>query len=97
MTNNIELLAEVKSLTNKLLEIAKKQKLQSLLAEVFWLQSQIALIEFEIKEARQLLNQAEIIAIELGYERLGYRISKQHDVLFDQIDEWELLVRQNAP
>ncbi len=97
MTNNIELLAEVKSLTNNLLETAKKQKLQSLLAEIFWLQSQIALIEFEIKKARQLLNQAETIAADLGFERLGYRISKQHDMLLDQIDEWELLVRQNAP
>jgi len=97
MTGNEELLHEVKELITKLLEIAEKQNLISLLAEVYWLQSQIALLEFDLDKSRQLLSQAENLAAELGFNRLGYRISRQHDELLEKIENWEFLLKQNAP
>ncbi|MHA1629630.1 MAG: tetratricopeptide repeat protein [Candidatus Heimdallarchaeota archaeon] len=97
MTGNEELLQEVKELTTKLLKMAEKQSLSSLLAEVYWLQSQIALLESDIPRSRRLLSQAESIAAELGFKRLGYHIAQQHDRLLDQIESWEFLMTQNAP
>jgi len=95
-TNNLDLLKEVNEHVNKFHQIATNQKSKLLLAESNWLQAQIALIELDMNKARNLLNQAEINAQELGFSRLLFRISQQQDKLLNQMSEFENLISKNA-
>ncbi|MCG3217603.1 MAG: tetratricopeptide repeat protein, partial [Candidatus Heimdallarchaeota archaeon] len=51
----------------RLIEIGKQQYSYSLLAETYWLQARLALLNLEMKKARNLLTQAQFIADEKGF------------------------------
>jgi tetratricopeptide (TPR) repeat protein len=96
LTGEEEVLEEVEEKVEKLLEMAKKQQSYTLLAKSYWLKAQIALVRLDIKEARTLLSQAQIIAEEKGLERLARKISSEHDQLLQQLDQWEELIAKDA-
>ncbi|MFX0090321.1 MAG: tetratricopeptide repeat protein [Candidatus Hodarchaeota archaeon] len=96
-TGDESALREVKQLVSRLLEIAKEKQSHSLLAETAWLQSQLALIELEIEEAKRLLTQAQLLAEEKGLIRLAMTISKEHDILLEQTNLWEDFTKRAAP
>ena len=96
MLGNEEILLEIKTLTEKLLTIAKAQNSYSLLAQIYILQSKLALIELNTSKAQQLLSQAQVIAEEKGLQRLAMRISNEHDKLLGQLTTWENLIEKNA-
>ncbi|MFQ6125676.1 MAG: tetratricopeptide repeat protein [Candidatus Heimdallarchaeota archaeon] len=86
-----EILHEIKTITNRLLDLAKSQYSYSLLAETYLLQAKLALIELDIPHARHLLSQAQVLAEEKGLQKLAMSISYEHDLLLDQLNQWEAL------
>jgi tetratricopeptide (TPR) repeat protein/predicted amidohydrolase len=97
MTGEEEVLVEVKSLTNRLHDIATQQSSHSLLAETYLLQSKLALMELDVGRARELLVQAHSIADERGLERLAGAVAREQDLLQSQLHRWEAVVQENPP
>jgi len=95
-TNNTELLAEVKVLVNDILELSRNQHSMLIYAESYWLLSQIALIELNVRNAREYLTKAQNIAEEWGIKQLAMRISIDHDKLLERLELWEKLSTTNA-
>jgi hypothetical protein len=79
-----EILQEIHTLTNRLLDQAKAQNSHSLLAETYVLQAKLALLELDVPHARRLFTQAQTIAEEKGLEKLAKSISHEHDLLLKQ-------------
>ncbi len=96
-TNNKELLGEVKSLANNILDVAHNQHSMIIYAESYWLLSQIALIELNIRSAREYLTKAQSIAEEWGIDQLAMKISIDHDKLLEQLEIWKKLSTKDAP
>ncbi len=95
-TGEEEILDEVEEKVDKLLKIAKDQQSHSLLTESYLLKAQLALVRLNLKDARTLLSQAQMIAEERGLERLARKISSEHDQLLEQLDQWEELIAKDA-
>jgi len=91
-----EVLREINNLARKLTDIAKDQSSYWLLAETYWLQGELALVNSNVQEARRLLSQAQYIADEKGLERLAMRISNEHDDLINELNQWEDLIEREA-
>ncbi|MFX1536813.1 MAG: tetratricopeptide repeat protein [Promethearchaeota archaeon] len=97
ISDELEVLDEVKGLVNRLLEIAKEQHSYWLLVETYVLKSKLALLELDIKSAQQLLDQAQLTAEEMGLQGLTLRLSHERDSFQNQTDRWELFIEDNAP
>ncbi len=87
---------ELRTLIDQLFEIAKKQYSFALMAETYWLKSQLALIDLDLNEAKSLLIQAQLIAEEKDLHRLALKISKEHDELISQMDKWNAILQKEA-
>ena len=97
ITYNIEIINEIQSLINKLLESTKKLRSYWILAETYVLQAELALLTFELKQARQLLTNAQKIAEKYGMHRLAAKISIDHDKLLQKLSIWESLRDSKSP
>ncbi|MHA2037617.1 MAG: tetratricopeptide repeat protein [Promethearchaeota archaeon] len=97
MYDNPEVLEEVKPLILQLLTIAENQPSFAKLAEGKLLQAKLSLIQEEIEEAKQLLTEAQQIAEVHGLNLLAQKISNEHDILLEKIDEWDKLKKKDAP
>ncbi|MFX0092951.1 MAG: tetratricopeptide repeat protein [Candidatus Hodarchaeota archaeon] len=71
---DIETLEKIKNLTQSLLNLAEKQQSHQLKAEIYVLQSRLALLELDMSKAQQLLDFAQSIAEERGLQRLLIKI-----------------------
>lgn len=91
-----EILHEIKTITNRLLDLAKSQYSYSLLAETYLLQAKLALIELDVPHARHLLTQAQVLADDKGLQKLAISISHEHDLLLSQLNQWEALRDQET-
>ena len=80
-TNDISYKKKLITLTDKLQNLAKKHQSYSLLTEVYWLQSQLALINFDTKKAHELLFQAKQIADERNLSKLEKKYSDEIETL----------------
>lgn len=96
-TGDPELLDEFQNYITQLLDLTKKYNSFSLLAEAYLLRAKFALLTFDIKEARQLLTQAQKISEKYGLNRLVIKISSEHDEVLKQLDMWEKLKESKAP
>jgi tetratricopeptide (TPR) repeat protein len=90
-------LNELTEYIENLFDIAKVQQSHSLLAKTYLLKSQLALINFEVDKAKNLLSQAQFIAEEKELHGLAYNISQEYDNLINHKDDWILLAQRNAP
>lgn len=97
VSNDLEILDEIKPVITRLLNIAEEQKSFLYLAETKLLQAKLALIQMEIDNAKQLLIQAQNIAEEHGLHLLAQKISSEHDTLLEQLNIWEELEKRDAP
>jgi len=93
---NRDVLNELKDLTNKLLEISKSQNSALLLAQTYWLQSQLSLIELNIGRAKELLIEAQLIAEEKNLNRFVLKMSQEYDKLVNQAKQWSSLIERDA-
>ncbi len=88
---------DVRVLVCRLSEVANKQLSYASLAETYQLKSKLALLELDLREARRLLTQAQLIADERGLRRLAMIISREHDSLLEESNKWEELIERGAP
>lgn len=70
-----EILEKILKYVNELHNFAKLTNSYTLIIETLWLQSQLALLELNVKKAEDLLSQANLIAEKRGLERLRLKIS----------------------
>ncbi len=89
ITGNEMLLDELDRHCNRLLEMAEDQNSYSLLAETYWLQSKLALLNLKIRQAQALLLKAQAIAEEKGLKALANSIGYDHFSFFSQLHKWE--------
>ncbi|NHJ39844.1 MAG: tetratricopeptide repeat protein [Asgard group archaeon] len=92
-----EALKEVQKRLNHLEVETEEQKQHFLLANVYRLQSQLALVELNAEKAIELLEKAQIIADEFDLELLRKRIKEDQNKIEDQIGMWNKLQSQKAP
>ena len=96
-SDNEEILNKILEYVETAQEIAVDQGLSWFRAEIFWLQSQISLIDLDYEKARILLNQAQHIAEQDGLHQLAMRISSEYDTLLEEQDIWAELRKEKAP
>ena len=92
-----EILKGVKTNIEKLQKSAEEMYQPSLLANIYRLKSQLALIELDAKSAINLLVTAKTIATEKKLELIAAEIEKDHNKLLEQQNMWNELKDQNAP
>jgi tetratricopeptide (TPR) repeat protein len=88
-TGSAEVLSDVKMLINQLFQIASTNNSYLWLAQAYWLQSKLALIELNVETAQSLLKQAESLANGKGYIKLANEISKEYSSLVRQLSKWQ--------
>ncbi|MDX1797688.1 MAG: tetratricopeptide repeat protein [Candidatus Lokiarchaeia archaeon] len=96
-TNDPEILNELQPYISRLLDLAEKNNSFSLIAETKLLEARLALLSFDIKNARKFLSKAQEIADKYGLHRLSIKISNEHDELIKEIDMWDNLKKSNLP
>ncbi|MFX0151041.1 MAG: nitrilase-related carbon-nitrogen hydrolase [Candidatus Hodarchaeota archaeon] len=89
-------LDELKSWTDKLLDLAKTQVSYALLTQTYLIQSKLALLELNLGKSQELLDQAQLITEEKGLGKLSLLISVEQELLKDQLGKWELILSQQT-
>ncbi|MFX0082752.1 MAG: tetratricopeptide repeat protein [Candidatus Hodarchaeota archaeon] len=97
ITNDAEVLKEIKTNLNRILESSEKINSFRILAETYLLQAKVALITFDTNEARRFLTRAQEIAEKYGLNLIAMKISNEHDELIKQLDVWDKLKESKAP
>jgi len=97
ITNEIEIINEIKPYIAKLLHYSEHQQSYWFLAETYLLQAKLSLLTFDIKEARRFLIQAQQIADRFDISQLVIVISKENEDLLKKLDSWEKLKEREAP
>ncbi len=90
-TNNEELLVEFEQTLDLLKEKASQFKSPSRTVEIYLLESKLALIQTNLKEAQQKLDQALKLAREKNLHRMVFKVSKAYDKFLDEKKTWETL------
>jgi len=91
ITNEIDIINEIKPYIAKLLKYSEREQSYWNLAETYLLQAKLSLLTFNIKEARRFLIQAQQIAERFNLNQLAIKISHEHDELLKQLNMWENL------
>ncbi|UCC20951.1 MAG: hypothetical protein JSV62_06625 [Promethearchaeota archaeon] len=91
LTNNNEVLEDLNQYITKLLTISENSRSFRVLCETLILQAKLALLNFDVKSARQFLTQAQKVAETYGLKRLAMKVSNEHDELLKQLKMWEKL------
>ncbi|MHA1943638.1 MAG: tetratricopeptide repeat protein [Candidatus Thorarchaeota archaeon] len=89
-----EVLDSVKDLTQQLVKVAEDQASHPLVVETYLLQSKLALIDFEVNEARRLMTEAKKLADEKGLNRLGQIVQNELDTLQHEVKRWESILEE---
>ncbi|MFX1316776.1 MAG: tetratricopeptide repeat protein [Promethearchaeota archaeon] len=97
ITNDAEVLNEIKTNLNRLLEFSEKTNSFWFLAETYLLQAKVALITFDTNEARRFLTRAQEIAEKYDLNLIAMKISNEHDELLKKLDVWEKLKESKVP
>ncbi len=97
ISTNENTLAEVKKQTIRLEVEAEEQNRRWLLANIYRLQSQLALIELDAKKAIEFLQKAKIIAEETKIKILMKGIKEDQEKIEQQLNMWNDLQKQKAP
>jgi hypothetical protein len=97
ITDNQEIMKEIEPLISKMLDMAQNRGSYLWLAETKLLQAKLSLIQMDIRKAKKLMTQAQMIADLHGLKSLAIRISDDHDSLLDQSSLWKELLKKNAP
>ncbi|MFW9957432.1 MAG: tetratricopeptide repeat protein [Candidatus Odinarchaeota archaeon] len=90
-----EVLKKVNDLTKQLMSVAQEQASHPLVVESYLLQSKLALIDFEVSKAKQLLVRAKNLADEKGLFRLSHIVDKEMQTLQSELQRWESILEEN--
>ncbi|MCK5184110.1 MAG: hypothetical protein KAQ95_07380, partial [Candidatus Heimdallarchaeota archaeon] len=96
-TGKQEVFNDIKIKVERLVKIAEDRKYHMLLAQAYWLQSQLSLAEYDIDKARDYLFKAKTIAEFKKIEKLRVDIQKDQDKLENNMHVWEDLIKQKKP
>ncbi|MCK4383036.1 MAG: tetratricopeptide repeat protein, partial [Candidatus Lokiarchaeota archaeon] len=97
ITNDINIVDEIKPLIIKILDFAQIINSFYYIIEANIIQAKLALINFEINDARRFLTQAQRMAERYGYTKLVIEITDLHGELIQQSESWDHLKEINAP
>jgi tetratricopeptide (TPR) repeat protein len=89
-------IADVSVYVDRLLKIAKHQQSYWLFIKIYVLKSKLALLDLDLKSARRLLTQAQLLAEDKGLKRLAKEISSDYDKFLQQYPQWEELRARKA-
>lgn len=95
-TNEPEVMKKIHKHVNRLQELSEKNKSHVLLVETLRLKAQLALLEFEVEEARKILLDAQNIAQKNGLDRLVLTLLKQQEDLIKQSIELKKLEKTSS-
>lgn len=90
-------LDKYKELVVKLYDLAKDQKLHTLLAESYWMQSQLAIIDGDGKKAQEFIEQANNLIEEKKLEGLKNRFSERKSFMRTQIPKISKIKKDEVP
>jgi tetratricopeptide (TPR) repeat protein len=93
-TGKEEILDEVKSVLEHFRDFAEKRYSYHWLAQIYWLDSKVALLELDLKRSQRLLTQAITIAKDKGLQRLASQIENEYDSLVNRFGKWEEIVME---
>jgi tetratricopeptide (TPR) repeat protein len=96
MTNDLEVLDELKQFIGQLSEIAENSHSYWIMGETYLLQAKLALLSLDLKKARRLLTKGQQIAERYGLNLLAIKISNEHDELLKQLNMWETLKESSS-
>ena len=96
LTNNLTILNDIKPFITKLLKESERVNSYTLQVQTYLLHGKISLLEMNMGDARRYLTQAQRIAEDHSLQLLARAISREHDKLLEQLDEWEDLKRKKA-
>jgi tetratricopeptide (TPR) repeat protein len=96
LTNNLTILNDIKPFITRLLKESERVNSYTLQVQTYLLYGKISLLEMNMGDARRYLTQAQRIAEEHSLQLLARAISKEHDKLLEQLDEWEDLKKRKA-
>ncbi|MFX1380643.1 MAG: hypothetical protein ACFFA4_16290 [Promethearchaeota archaeon] len=96
MTNSIELLNEIQSYINQIINISKNQQSYWMLTEIYLFRAKLKLIIFKFEEAHRLLTKAYDVAEKSGQTRLAKRIMNEQFELSNNFMKWEKLKASKA-
>ncbi|MCE7733652.1 MAG: sensor histidine kinase [Candidatus Heimdallarchaeota archaeon] len=96
-TNDEGTLKELNYLVNKLHEIAIEQESYNLISEILIIQSKLAILQTDVKEARFLIDQAISIAEERNIDQITLKATMIKGQLESKMDRWSELAFQNIP
>lgn len=88
-TKDMKLIGELKLNIKKLSYIAESNQNFLLLIELYFLQSKLFILEFNVEDSLNILEEAQKLANEKGLKRLEVLISNEYDVLLEQLDVWD--------
>jgi tetratricopeptide (TPR) repeat protein len=95
-TGDLEVVNELNSYIDQLLNITEKTHSYWILGETYLLQAKLALIKLDLKRARRLLSKGQKIAEAYGLSLLAMKISNEHDELLKNLDMWEDLKKSET-
>lgn len=88
-SGNPEILSELDEWIVRLHELAQTQHSYALLAEIYLIQSKLALLELHMERAQELLSQAQKIAVDKDLQQLLTKVADEQILVLDQIDKWD--------
>lgn len=94
-TGEEDTLSKIKSLTQRLVVIAQEQSTHPLIVETYMLQSKLAIVAFEFRQAQELMLKAKTLADEKGLFRLSQIVSNEIELLQHQKKKWESILEQS--
>ena len=96
LTNNLTILNDIKPFITRLLKESERTNSYTLQVQTYLLHGKISLLEMNMGDARRYLTQAQRMAEDHSLQLLARAISREHDKLLEQLDEWEDLKRKKA-
>ena len=94
-TGDENVLHSVKDLTQRLVAIAQDQASHPLMVETYLLQSKLALVDLQIKQAQEFMNKAKNLADEKRLQRLSRIVDIENENLQLQLQKWESVLKES--
>ncbi|MHA2001600.1 MAG: tetratricopeptide repeat protein [Promethearchaeota archaeon] len=96
MSKDPQIIIELNEYFQKLENIAGFQGSYYLLAEIALLRAKILLLNLDLAKARKILNDAQEIAENHGFNNLAMKISDEHDKILEQLSSWQQFSSQTT-
>ena len=97
ISNDINIIDEIKPLIEKLIGMAQKSGLYYFLIEAYILHGKLALIMFDIESSRRYFTQAKRMAERYGFIGLADEIAGLHEAMMEKMETWEQMEKRDAP